>query len=61
MAVSKGVWWNHRVNKDAVMKSLLFRSVLFLALGVTTAILVGMWFSSEIDTAIPANYLIDRS
>jgi hypothetical protein len=35
------------------MKSLLFRSVLFLALGAATAILVGMWFPSAIDTTIP--------
>jgi len=61
MAAAKGVLWNHRVNKDVVMKSLLFRSVLFLALGVTAAILAGKWFSSAIDTAIPASYLIDRS
>jgi hypothetical protein len=43
------------------MKSLLFKSVLFLVLGATAAILVGMWFSSAIDTAIPSEYLIDRS
>jgi hypothetical protein len=43
------------------MKSLLFRSVLFLALGVITAILVGAWFSSAVDTVIPSEYLIDRS
>lgn len=36
------------------MKSLLFRSVLFLALGATTAVLVGIWFSSAIDATIPA-------
>ncbi len=43
------------------MKSLVLRSVLFLAVGILTAILVGSWFSSALDTAIPSNYLIDRS
>lgn len=43
------------------MKSLFFRSVLFLALGVVVAILLGTWASSAIDPAIPSNYQIDRS
>lgn len=43
------------------MKSLFFKSVLFLVLGAIAAILVGMWFSSAIDSAIPSEYLIDRS
>jgi hypothetical protein len=50
-----------RLQKDAAMKSLVFRSVLFLVLGAVTAILVGAWFSSAIDAMIPPNHLIDRS
>jgi hypothetical protein len=43
------------------MKSLFFRSVLFLALGAIVAILVSTWLSPAIDTTIPSNDLIDRS
>lgn len=43
------------------MKSLLFRSMLFLALGATTAILVGIWFSPRIDAAITSAYRLDRT
>jgi len=35
------------------MKFLFFRTVLFLALGASIAILASMWFASGIDTAIP--------